>query len=141
MEPARTFYNFSIFQPIVIHSSSLPPGPIRVYHAPYMADLTTDPSDPRLHKGSDTEETPQHDVYLVLSKEERAKGFIRPYRDAYRHKTCNSVTTMGRELSETYARDPYFYGSTYCLACKKHLPVGEFTWLEMNGDEKDLVGS
>ncbi len=37
-----------------------------------MADLTTDPSDPRLGRGVDSEPIPQHDVYLVLSEEERA---------------------------------------------------------------------
>jgi len=90
--------------------------------------VTDDPNDPRLHRGVDTEETGQHDVYLVLSAEERAKGFVRPYRDAYRHTTCGSVTTMGRALSETYARDPKFYGATYCVHCQKHLPVSEFVW-------------
>lgn len=47
--------------------------------------LTDDPNDPRLTHGSDTKPTPQAEVYLVLSEEERAKGFVRPYRDAYRH--------------------------------------------------------
>ncbi len=93
-----------------------------------MADLTTDPSDPRLGHGVDNEPIPQHDVYLVLSDEERAKGFVRPYRDAYKHDACGAVTTMGRALSETYARDPGFYGATYCCTCRMHKPVGEFTW-------------
>jgi hypothetical protein len=90
--------------------------------------LTTDPDDPRLGHGVDTEPTEQHEVYLVLSEEERAKGFVRPYRDAYRHDACGTVTRMGRALSETYARQPGFYGATYCCACRKHLPVGEFVW-------------
>jgi len=41
---------------------------------------------------------------------------------------CGSVTTMGRALSETYARDPTFYGATFCVSCNKHYPVAEFTW-------------
>jgi len=44
---------------------------------------------------------------------------------------CGTVTTMGRELSETYARDPKFYGATFCCHCGKHFPVGEngeFVW-------------
>lgn len=142
--------------------------------------LTDDPSDPRLTRGVDHQPVPQAEVYLVLSEEERAKGFVRPYRDAYRHvglqppqnplrdltaeeidrhgkygyvkyeehpksdescvlgkfwtqkeldnKGCGTVTTMGRELSETYARDPKFYGSTYCVHCSMHKPVAEFTW-------------
>lgn len=41
---------------------------------------------------------------------------------------CGSVTTMGRALSETYARNPKFYGSTFCCACNDHLRVEEFVW-------------
>ncbi len=93
-----------------------------------MAELTSDPNDPRLGHGVDVEPIPQHDVYLVLSDEERAKGFVRPYRDAYKHDTCGAVTRMGRVLSETYARQPDFYGATYCCTCRMHKPVGEFIW-------------
>lgn len=157
--------------------------------------LTTDPNDPRLGHGADTGPGPQNEVYLVLSDEERAKGWVRPYRDAYRHVGkeeprfplrdltdeeqeryaqysyvkyeqypesadsvtgrfwtqkrldeagmggCGQVTTMGRALSETYARDPYFYGATYCCTCRMHLPVSEFVWLEMNGRGIARVGS
>ena len=121
--------------------------------------------------------------YVVLSAEERAKGFIRPVRQSYRHvgirpkyplrdlppkeldmytaegyvkyemypeshpfqpvvrgkywteaqlrSGCGAVTTMGLALAETYARDPVFYGSTFCSVCRKHFPVGingEFVW-------------
>ena len=142
--------------------------------------LTTDPTDPRLKRGIDTETTGQNEVYLVLSEEERSKGFVRPYRDAYKHigvrpayqirpitseeqerykdqhyvafeayptselpslgrfwtqaqldnKGCGTITTMGIALAETYARDPHFYGATYCCHCRKHLPVAEFIWLD-----------
>jgi hypothetical protein len=50
--------------------------------------LTTDPNDKRLGHGSEDEDDgkkPQHEVYLVLSEEERAKGYVRPVRDTYRH--------------------------------------------------------
>lgn len=47
--------------------------------------LTTDRDDPRLGHGADTEPGPQNEVYLVLSDEERAKGFVRPLRLSYRH--------------------------------------------------------
>lgn len=150
--------------------------------------LTTDPNDPRLGKWTGKpEEEPkkQNDVYLVLSEEERAKGFVRPVRHAYLHigkpgpkfplrdltdderakyadrgyvkfepypsghkgsavgrfwaqeqldnvgKGCGTVTTMGIALSETYARNPRFYGATYCCGCMKHFAVGEdgeFVW-------------
>jgi hypothetical protein len=70
--------------------------------------------------------------YVILSDEERAKGFVRPVRDAYKHERCGSVTTMGRKFAETYARQPDFYGATYCCSCRKHFPVGadgEFVWV------------
>lgn len=69
--------------------------------------------------------------YIVLSDEERAKGFVRPVRRSYLHLTCGSVTTMGQSLAETYARDPSFYTGTFCVACRAHFPVGErgeFVW-------------
>lgn len=34
---------------------------------------TTDPNDPRLGRGVDDNPIPQHEVYLILSDEERAK--------------------------------------------------------------------
>jgi hypothetical protein len=140
-----------------------------------MSSLTTDPNDPRLKVGS-----PQHEAYLVLSEEERAKGFVRPLRDSYKHvgtrpkyptreltpeeherynvalgcdyaayepypeserpvtgrywtarqlrSGCGVITTMAREIAATYARNPKFYGSTYCVGCAVHLPVEEFAW-------------
>lgn len=151
--------------------------------------LTTDPDDPRLRV---TESSGQHQVYLVLSDEERAQGFVRPVRRSYRHvgipgpsnplreltedehtrydqyhyvrfeaypeaespvvgrywtqeqldavgKGCGVVTTMGQAIAETYARDPRFYGATFCVGCGKHLPVGaqgEFVW----DDSDERVG-
>lgn len=53
-------------------------------------------------------------------------------------KGCGTVTTMARPIAETYARDPHFYGATYCCGCLMHLPVGahgEFTWIGMNGED------
>ena len=139
--------------------------------------LTDDPTDPRLHHGIDTEPGPQNPVYLVLSEEERAKGFVRPVRQGYKHvgerprfpvrdltaqeledhkdsgyvkyeeypesespmvgrfwtqaqleSGCGTITTMGVALAETYARDPKFYGATYCCHCQMHKPVREFVW-------------
>ncbi|MDA8260243.1 MAG: hypothetical protein M0Z99_32195 [Betaproteobacteria bacterium] len=151
--------------------------------------LTDDPSDPRIKRGPpDEAPVPMHDTYLVLSPEERAKGFVRPVRRSYKHvgspgpeyplrdltdeekdrhnggtgdegyikyekypdsmsprvgrfwtraqlegagKGCGTVTTMGQALAETYAREPGFYGSTYCCGCMMHRRVGvdgEFVW-------------
>jgi hypothetical protein len=90
--------------------------------------LTTDPNDPRLIHGADLEPKGMNSVYLVLPEEERGKGFVRPVRRTYVHTACKSATTMGQALAETYARDPTFYGATFCYTCQMHRPVGEFVW-------------
>ena len=75
--------------------------------------------------------TGQQKAYVVLSQEERAKGFVRPVRRSYVHEKCGATTTMGQALAETYARDPGFYSGTFCCECRKHFPVGadgEFVW-------------
>lgn len=102
-----------------------------------MSELTTDAKDPELGHGVDTRPVDQNKKYLILSEEERAKGFIRPVRRKYIHTKCGTVTSMGLELCETYARDPKFYGSTYCVGCSMHLPVSEFKWIE----DGEIVGS
>ena len=86
--------------------------------------------------------------YVVLSAQERAKGFVRPYRDSYIHvgaggaeidptdpaksglkgSGCGVLTKMHREIAETYARDPSFYSGTFCVGCRKHFPLEEFVW-------------
>jgi hypothetical protein len=159
-----------------------------------MADLVTDPNDPRLGRGVDAEETDQHEAYLVLSEEERARGLVRIIRQSYRHVGpggpeyklrdltqeererydkygyvkfeeypegtsaagrywteeqlaavdaggCGAITTMSAELAETYAKDPTFYGATYCVTCRKHLPVAEFCWIEDDGSDGPKVGT
>lgn len=70
----------------------------------------------------------QQKGYVVLSAEERAKGFVRPVRRTYRHLTCHATTTMGMSLAETYARDPSFYTGTFCAACAAHFPLDQFVW-------------
>ena len=91
--------------------------------------LTTDPKDTRLtHYAGPENPGPQADVYLVLPESERAKGFVRPVRRSYIHDKCGTKTIMGLALSETYARNPKFYGATYCCSCQAHFPVGEFKW-------------
>jgi hypothetical protein len=77
----------------------------------------------------------QQKDYVVLSAEERGKGFVRPLRRSYRHKTCNTMTTMGIPLAETYARDPGFYSGTFCVNCKSHFPLDQFVW---EGTEEQL---
>lgn len=105
---------------------------------------TTDPLDPRLSHGVDDHPVPQADAYLVLSAEERARGFVRPVRRSYMHafdgdgiRACAQVTRMSTDLAETYAREPKFYGSTYCVGCAMHLPVARFLW----DGTQEIVGS
>jgi hypothetical protein len=46
-------------------------------------------------------------------------------------KGCGAVTTMAQKIAETYARNPLYYGGTFCASCGVHLPVGadgEFVW-------------
>lgn len=115
--------------------------------------ITTDRNNPDLKV---TDETGQQKAYLVLSEEERSKGFVRPVRFTYIHvgvngheidptdmskhgrtgNACGVATKMGTALAETYARDPKFYGATYCVGCETHLPVNEFKW-----EDGEVVGS
>ena len=109
--------------------------------------FTDNPKDPRLRRGVDTEPVDQNETYLVLPVSERDKGFVRPLFRSYRHNDpeCGRVTTMALPLAETYARDPGFYGATYCSGCNMHRPVGkygEFTWVGEDGsDTSILVGT
>lgn len=117
------------------------------------AKTPVDRSDVKLTDGSPVPEDRSHvergadgmqKGYVVLSEAERAKGFVRAYRDAYRHLACGKITTMGRALAETYARDPAFYSGTFCSTCRDHFPVGEdgeFNWYEMDGREGPKVGT
>lgn len=52
-------------------------------------------------------------------------------------KGCGEVTKMSDALAETYARNPKFYGATYCVGCSMHKPVNEFIWI----DDETEVGS
>ena len=127
----------------------------------------------------------QQKAYVVLSYEERNKGFVRPLRLSYIHvgptpkyplrdltdeekmnyrdkyvkfevypesekfkgsfwtqeeldnNGCGTETTMGLKIAETYARNPKFYGGTFCCECGKHLPLKEFVWK----DTDQIVGS
>lgn len=61
--------------------------------------LTTDPEDPRLGHGPDNGPGPQNAAYLVLSEEERAKGFTRPLRLSYRHAGIPGPVNPLRDLT------------------------------------------
>lgn len=79
----------------------------------------------------------QQKGYVVLSPEERAKGYVRPVRYSYAHNKCGAVTKMGAALAETFARDPKFYSGTFCVGCGTHFPLAEFVW----DGTQEVVGS
>lgn len=93
--------------------------------------------------GSHTEIDPKtglQKAYVVLSEEERAKGYVRSLRKTYTHLVCGVNTTMSWAIAETYAREPDFYSATYCVGCGDHYPVGangEFVW----ADTTEKVGT
>lgn len=96
-----------------------------------MRNTTLTDGSPVTDDHRDLKANGQQKGYVVLSEEERAKGFVRPVRRSYRHLKCGAITTMGRSLAETYAADPYFYSGTFCANCGSHFPVGEdgqFVW-------------
>jgi hypothetical protein len=150
--------------------------------------LVSGASVPKDQSHTKLKDNGQQQDYVVLTAEERTKGFVRPVRESYVHvgsvgpqnplrdlteeeqqrydrlgyvkyeqypgevdicngrywtqkqldaKGCGTVTTMSSELAETYARDPKFYGGTFCCGCGKHLPVDEFVWAGTN----ERVGS
>lgn len=72
--------------------------------------------------------TGQQKGYVVLTPDERAKGFVRPVRRTYKHLKCGTVTTMSQDIAETYARQPDFYSGTFCCYCRTHAPLAEFVW-------------
>lgn len=105
--------------------------------------ITTDRNDPGLRQ---VRPDGQQEKYLVLSEEERAKGFVMPLYRSYRHIKCGCDTTMGLSLCETYARDPKFYGGTFCAHCRTHFPLTtsggpQFFWVEKDGDRGPPVGA
>lgn len=64
--------------------------------------LTTDHNDPGLKQ---TRSDGQQEVYLVLSDEERAKGFVRPVRTRYKHvgvRPKNPARPLTPEEQERY---------------------------------------
>jgi len=86
---------------------------------------TSDRDDPLIHQAK---ANGQNETYLVLSDEELAKEFVRPFRDSYIHNKCGTLTTMGFKIAASYARDNTFYTDTFCCRCGNHYPIREFTW-------------
>ncbi len=100
-----------------------------------MADITCDPTDPRLGHGSDDKPVSQNEAYLVDC--DVTKKPVRPFRNTYTHLKCSTDTTMSDAIAKTYQINPHFYGSTYCVNCQMHRPLSEFVWKNTN----EIVGS
>lgn len=115
-------------------TDSITDSPTDPFEEPGYPGLTTSKVEARL---SEIEDSGMQEKYVVLSKEEREKGFVRPVRRSYTHDTCGVSTRMTLPLCETYASDPSFYGGTFCFKCGEHFPVGEFKWDE----DGETVGS
>jgi len=73
--------------------------------------------------------------YVVLSPDELRKGYIKPWRNSYKH-SCGVVTRMSDAIASTYAREPWFYSGTFCVGCHAHFPLNEFTW-EPDGESME----
>jgi hypothetical protein len=97
---------------------------------------TSDRNDPDLTHGIDETPVNQAKRYLI-SDGDLSKGYIRPLRFSYIHTSCGETTIMAQSIAATYAKNPSFYGATYCTHCRMHRPVGEdgeFVWSD--GGEK-----
>lgn len=76
--------------------------------------------------------------HFVLCPEDRAKGYVEPYRASYIHEKCGTLTRMPAACAETYAVQPEYYGSTFCCGCGGYFPVGangEFVWDKAGGQK------
>lgn len=107
------------------HTGVRPKGPVR--------DLTPDESIQYAREG-----------YVKFETYDPPQGSVigRFWTEAQLKSGCGTVTRMGPAIAETYAREPKFYGSTFCAGCQTHLPVAEFTWIGQDGRATDeAVGS
>jgi hypothetical protein len=99
-----------------------------------MSGHTTDRDDPRLNKvGS----TGQQEAYLVLPAEERAKGFVRPYRDSYVHRAPGPkypLRDLTDEEKERHAQQGY---AKYEAYPESESPVMGKFWTQ---EQLDRVG-
>lgn len=64
--------------------------------------LTTDRNDPNLNE---KKENGQNESYLVLTEEERVKGYVRPLRRSYVHKGRDLTENEVEILEEPYQAD------------------------------------
>jgi hypothetical protein len=81
-------------------------------------------------------------AYYESYPESKAPVVGRYWTEEQLNSGCGGVTSMGKALAETYARDNTFYGGTFCVNCGKHIRVEEFVWINPDGSESnEVVGS
>jgi hypothetical protein len=89
-------------------------------------------SDSASVPNSTTRPDGQHvDHWTMCPTEIIEAGFKRPVRLKYQHISCGTVTSMPKQIAETYASNPFYYGRTFCCGCGDYFPVGEdgeFVW-------------
>lgn len=54
--------------------------------------------------------------------------YVAPVRTKYIHSKCGVETVVGSVIAETYAKNPTFYGRTFCVGCHDYFPISEFNW-------------
>lgn len=81
----------------------------------------------------------QYENYPTVDEGE----FVQEVRYTYVHDVnaggCGEITTMSDELAESVARDPTYYGRTFCCGCNDHVPVDEVVWMT-DGKDWDFSG-
>jgi hypothetical protein len=77
-------------------------------------------------------------VVARLTEWEAAQGFVRPLRDALRHLSCGTASTLPKMAAEAFARQPDGQTATYCIHCRARYPVSQFIWLD---GSNEVVGS
>lgn len=94
--------------------------------------ITTDANDPRINE---VKPNGQNEAYLVLSDEERAKGYVRPVRRSYKHVGLSPKYPL-RDLNEKEKQlwgDEYVKFETYPEGSNA---VGKF-WTRADMDKID----
>jgi len=65
----------------------------------YKSETTLTDGRPIYPEHRELKSNGQQKDYIVLSENERAKGFIRPVRRSYMHLKCGATTTMDKNHS------------------------------------------
>lgn len=74
----------------------------------------------------------QTDKSNFISRPEKVKQYIRPFRRVYIHNivSCNKQSVMYPFIAETFARNPKYHGIVWCDECKGYYNNNEFKWLD-----------